>query len=427
MRYKHVLFDLDGTIFDTYEANMIGLLIVLDKYLPGHNETYESLGRFFGIPGHETLKHLGISSKDHDEAMSMWIDEVLKRDDKIKPFDNIIEVIKELKYKGVHLGIITSRVRQDIFKGNVGDFMPDIIKPYFSLAVCANDVPRPKPYPDSILHYMELTGAKREEIIFIGDALTDMQCAHDAGVDFAVAMWGCAINDYFPCKEHLNTPFDILSVCFKEQENFESDILRYSRELQAIGQIGIAYSKDRFDTIRYERIRQIAMQMIATYTNTPYDKVHDAIGFDRGYITPKIDTRAAIFNEKGEILLVKEASGLYSLPGGWCEDGLSIYENVVKEAKEEACVDVQARSLIALLNRNCHNQPKYLFGVIKAFVLCSNTQEHDFISNDETIDRAYFAEDRLPLDKLRLSTNTKEQISLCFRAYNDPKFYPVID
>ena len=75
--------------------------------------------------------------------------------------------------------------------------------------------------------------------------------------------------------------------------------------------------------------------MLAERTALPLEKVKDLFCGDVGYQTPKIDTRAAIF-EDDRILLVRERDGRWALPGGWCDYDLSPAENVAKEAREEA-------------------------------------------------------------------------------------------
>ena len=116
--------------------------------------------------------------------------------------------------------------------------------------------------------------------------------------------------------------------------------LKWAVELQALAQTGLYYSKDIFDTERYERIREIAAEMLAHQTEIPLEKVKDLFCNETGYQTPKIDTRAAIFRE-GKILLVQEKNGTWSLPGGWCDVDLSVKENTIKEVKEEAGLDGQ--------------------------------------------------------------------------------------
>ena len=77
------------------------------------------------------------------------------------------------------------------------------------------------------------------------------------------------------------------------------------------------------------------------------EKVKNLFCSEAGYQTPKLDTRAAIFKED-KILLVKEMNGTWALPGGWVDVGLSVKENVIKEAKEEAGLDVTADMIIAV-------------------------------------------------------------------------------
>lgn len=114
--------------------------------------------------------------------------------------------------------------------------------------------------------------------------------------------------------------------------------LQWAVELQSIAQAGLFYGKDKFDRERYEQIRTIAAEMISYKTEIPVEKVKDLFCNEEGYQTPKLDTRAAIF-EGEKILLVKENNGTWSLPGGWVDVDISVKENVIKEVKEEAGLD----------------------------------------------------------------------------------------
>lgn len=117
---------------------------------------------------------------------------------------------------------------------------------------------------------------------------------------------------------------------------------------------------------RYERIREIAAEMISFKTDIPIQKVKNLFCNDIGYQTPKIDTRAAIF-EDGKILLVHEANGTWALPGGWCDVNISVEENTKKEVKEEAGLDVSVKRVIAVQDREKHNLPIYAYKVCKIF------------------------------------------------------------
>ena len=79
--------------------------------------------------------------------------------------------------------------------------------------------------------------------------------------------------------------------------------LNWAVELQSLAQAGLTYGKDVYDRERYERIREIAAEMVAHRTDIPLEKVKGLFCNETGYQTPKLDTRAAIFRD-GRILLV---------------------------------------------------------------------------------------------------------------------------
>ena len=147
-------------------------------------------------------------------------------------------------------------------------------------------------------------------------------------------------------------------------------LLDWAVELQALAQAGLYYSRDRFDIERFERIRDIAAEMLSEKSGLPIEHVRELFCGETGYQTPKLDTRAAIF-EEDKVLLVRENNGKWSLPGGWCDVNLSVGENTVKEVKEEAGLEVTADRVVAIQDRAKHNLPLYAYGVCKVFVQCS--------------------------------------------------------
>lgn len=199
--------------------------------------------------------------------------------------------------------------------------------------------------------------------------------------------------------------------------------LEWAVELQSLAQAGLYYGKDIFDKERYERIRDIASEMVAYKTDIPSDKVKDLFCCETGYQTPKLDSRAAIF--KGDkILLVQEKNGRWSLPGGWVDVNISVKENVIKEVKEEAGLDVTADMVIAVQDREKHNLPVYAYKVCKIFVLCS-VIGGEFEENSETVQSDYFGIDELP--ELSLEKNNEEQIKMCFDAYYSDNWKTYLD
>ncbi len=194
----------------------------------------------------------------------------------------------------------------------------------------------------------------------------------------------------------------------------EAPLLRVAVELQSLSQAGLFYSKDVFDTERYTRIRELSAELLAQLSEEPPQKIKALFCNEEGYQTPKLDTRSAIFDDSGRILLVQERDGLWALPGGWVDVGLSIGENAVKEAYEEAGARVSPEFIIAVQDRDKHNPCAYAHKICKLFVMCKYIGG-EFSPNSETLAAEYFAFDSLP--PLAENKNTAEQIKMCFEAY----------
>ncbi|WP_133015316.1 NUDIX hydrolase N-terminal domain-containing protein [Clostridium cuniculi] len=199
--------------------------------------------------------------------------------------------------------------------------------------------------------------------------------------------------------------------------------LKWAIEIQSIAQCGLTYTKDVYDKERYEQLRNIAAEMLSYKTEIPVNKIKNLFCNEEGYQTPKLDTRAAIFKD-GKILLVHEKSGTWSLPGGWVDVLESIESNTIKEVKEEAGLDVIAKKIIAIQDRNKHNTPLYPYGVCKIFVQC-DLIGGEFIENIETIEIGYFSLDNLP--NLSDEKSNFEQIEMCFKAKEDENWTVVFD
>lgn len=191
--------------------------------------------------------------------------------------------------------------------------------------------------------------------------------------------------------------------------------LELAMEVQALAQNGLAYSENIYDIERYERLRDISAEMISLKSDLSFEKVKDLFCNEAGYQTPKLDTRAAIFQDE-KILLVRENDGRWSLPGGWVDVLESIGSNTVKEVKEEAGLDAIPKRIIAVQDRNKHNTPNFAYGICKIFVLC-DVIGGEFQKNSETTESGYFTLDNLPV--LAEEKCSKEQIKMCFDAYCD--------
>lgn len=200
--------------------------------------------------------------------------------------------------------------------------------------------------------------------------------------------------------------------------------LAWAVELQSLAQAGLTYGRDRFDLERYQRIRDIAAEMLARQAELPVEKVRDLFCNEEGYQTPKLDTRAAVFRD-GKILLVRESDGRWALPGGWVDVNVTVAENAVKEVWEEAGLTVTADRVIAVQDWAKRNPaPHRTYGICKVFFQCGYVGG-SFQPNSETTESGWFPEDALP--ELAEEKTTAEQVRMCFAACRDENWKVLFD
>ena len=200
--------------------------------------------------------------------------------------------------------------------------------------------------------------------------------------------------------------------------------IEWATEIQAIGQTGLEYCKDVYDKERYERLREIASEIMEQYTQIPTDQIKDLFCNEKGYQTPKVDVRAVIVKDHKILLIKQKEEQEWAIPGGWADFNLSVKENVAKEAKEEAGLIVNPYKIIAIQDRRKHNKPVLAYTIYKIFVLCE-VIEGKFEENSETEESEFFELEKLP--KLSIDRNTKEQIAMCIEAAENEDWMTIFD
>jgi ADP-ribose pyrophosphatase YjhB (NUDIX family) len=197
-----------------------------------------------------------------------------------------------------------------------------------------------------------------------------------------------------------------------------ADWLRWARKAQALAQTGLAYSRDPYHRERFAELGDLAAEMFARMTNAPLPRVADLFAREKGYATPKVETRAAIFRD-GKILMVKERSdGRWTLPGGWVDVNHSPSEAVAKEVREEAGFLCRPVKLLAVLDGNKHgSDPDHPFHEYKLFFRCEILGGAPG-PGVETSEVAFFAEGDMP--DLSVPRASEAQVRLMFRHAADP-------
>ena len=191
---------------------------------------------------------------------------------------------------------------------------------------------------------------------------------------------------------------------------------KWAQELQFLAQCSLAYSKDKFDRERSERIRDIACEMLSYKYDLPIEKIKMDFASEIGYQTPKVETRAAIIKDNKVLLVKEQLDGKWAPPGGYQDVNVSIRENVIKEASEEAGAVVNPIKVVAVLDYNRHHHVNFPFGMVKIFVLCEYVS-HSFVENTETLGAEFYSLYELP--DLSITRTTKKQLEMCFDCYNN--------
>ena len=194
--------------------------------------------------------------------------------------------------------------------------------------------------------------------------------------------------------------------------------LEWARRLQAVAQNGLAYTEGTFDRERYEQIRAIASEIMASSSEDSSEtapRFETLFAEQAGYATPKLDIRSVVLDEEYRVLLVREKEdGLWTLPGGWVDVGDSPSESAEREVKEESGYEVRVERLLALLNRDNYPHPPHPFHMYKLYVLCALTGGEAVTETVETSGVGFFdVEDLPPMSEGRtLPDQVRELVSM---------------
>ena len=202
--FKAIMFDIDACLIDSAP----NLILTLDRAVAdtgGGSHSPEYIRKMLGLPAY-CLDEL-FDLPDWEHTLRTWSEYYAPVAAENKPFEGIFELLTAIHGAGIPLGVATSQGRE-LYEDHFHKYG---LAHFFDIAVCADDVENPKPAADPLLFAAKHFGIQPSEILFLGDAPYDMQCAKAAGAKGALAVWGTTDitipADYYP-----QTPLDVLSI-----------------------------------------------------------------------------------------------------------------------------------------------------------------------------------------------------------------------
>lgn len=190
----------------------------------------------------------------------------------------------------------------------------------------------------------------------------------------------------------------------------DDQVLEFIKKVQSIAQIGLSFSTDPYAVDNYKELKDISIKMLHDYTSLPLDTCD--LYKDFIYPTPQPAVRSMVIKDE-QLLLVKEKdSGLWSLPGGWCDIDCSPKETAMKETFEESGYVIDCTKLLAVFDRRNYLK-KSLYDVYCLYFL-GNVVAGQPKCNHETEDIGWFNISSLPPLSRK---NSIEEIQKAYDVY----------
>ena len=188
MRYKAVLFDMDGTVLDTLSDLTDAVNHTLRLFnMP--ERTKAECASMLGNGAAYLISHAVPEGTPEDrvkevlEVYMPYYDSHCRI--KTAPFDGIVALMQKLRAQGGRLAVISNK-QDSAVKPLAQSYFPGLLE----IAVGESATVRRKPNPDAVLSALRQLGVEREDAVYVGDTEVDVATARNAGLDVAAVTWG---------------------------------------------------------------------------------------------------------------------------------------------------------------------------------------------------------------------------------------------
>ncbi len=183
--FKTIIFDLDGTLIDSYSAIQDSLNYVLENYSLAKVDlptVKKMVGR-----GLENLMQQAVGDENKEQAIVLFrksYDETVMRGTFLLP--DVAETINALHEKGIKMAVASNK--PSIYSRTILEKFE--LNSYFEACYGPDIAKQPKPHPAMLEGLMKELNADKEETLYVGDMLIDVETARNAGVAVALIATG---------------------------------------------------------------------------------------------------------------------------------------------------------------------------------------------------------------------------------------------
>lgn len=187
-KYKLVIFDMDGTILDTIEDIKDAVNVALEHF--GYPErTVSQVKKAVGNGLRKTMERSLPETVDEETFVQIYNYMInhysFHSADKTKPYDGIVDVIRQLKERGYDTAVISNKKESSVI-----ELCNRFYKDLFDYSLGEVEGRRPKPYPDAVNFVLSELDLNSEDAVYIGDSDVDIETARNSCLDSIIVTWG---------------------------------------------------------------------------------------------------------------------------------------------------------------------------------------------------------------------------------------------
>ena len=181
-KFEGLIFDIDGTLTSTNELIFKSFNHIAKKYL---NRTFtdNEIIALFGPTEDVILKEW--CGNKFEGAKKDYYKYYKSHHNIAKLYPGIKELLDYLKSRRILLSIFTGKGR----KASLITLEELSIINYFDLIVTGDDVVNHKPSSEGIMKFVDGYDLNKEEVLMIGDSVSDVKASKEAGIKIASALW----------------------------------------------------------------------------------------------------------------------------------------------------------------------------------------------------------------------------------------------